>query len=387
MSSAAAAAVAQAAAAQLQVTVDDIVTPVVIACFLACILYGILLHFIVVYFTRFGRSDRLAFRLLVAFFAVTATGDTVIDCAWVWLYTVKALPQPQIFAYLPWTFEVYACLTGPSVLLAQAFFTWRLWVISERKNWWLPSFLLLTEGTACGLALWLASWAHRTTYFVEFQNIKPFLYAWLGCGLLSDIVITSAIVYYILFRPRRVSAAAKEARVGESPLTRIAVKTFQTNSASLLVQTLVLAIIVTKGRTMWYSLPGFLESKIYILSVVATLNARRSSSPDSGGSFSSTPAGAGKTLPTASSARYGAHSLQVHVDRAVEVEAVGSPRRIGGGDMPAGAEGYSKEELARAYTLQDLSAGAGAEAYAVRFEKAREGETGVEMGKLERGGY
>jgi len=150
------------------------------------------------YFVRFGSSDRLAFKLLVGFLTIACLGDTVNECAWAWLVTVKAFSDPTIVALLPETYTIYAIFTGVTVLVAQVFFTcvpsssssgrrttadaapharsWRLWVISERRNWWLPLGMLLLELTAAGLAMYLAWWTDKTTYLASFTEIevRPF---------------------------------------------------------------------------------------------------------------------------------------------------------------------------------------------------------------------
>lgn len=75
------------------------------------------------YFLRFGSTDRLAFKVLVGFLTLSALGDTINDCAWAWLYTVKAFTDPNVLALFPPNLIVYACITGPNVLLTQGFFT------------------------------------------------------------------------------------------------------------------------------------------------------------------------------------------------------------------------------------------------------------------------
>ena len=219
-----AAATAAAQLAALQVAVSDLVSPVLIASFLACLFYGVLLYMCAsrpastrtsttkadhvllaaaTYFLRFGSTDRLAFKLLVGFLTLSALGDTMKDCSWAWRYSATALLDPTILALVPVQFLVYACFTGPNVLVCQAFFTcvddivypsrrrsstvssstdarasspcrWRVWVVSEtngRRNWWLPLFLLQLELAAAGLAFYLAYWGGQATSMTEFSQI------------------------------------------------------------------------------------------------------------------------------------------------------------------------------------------------------------------------
>lgn len=95
-----------------------------------------------------------------------------------------------------------------------------------------------------------------------------------GC-LSTSFLRSGGIVFYLLVRPRRLGGNVLKAK-RSSPLGRLLVKTFQTNSVSLLLQTgtlvradpsictrlsttdcqLAQAVIVTKRGTLWYNIPG-----------------------------------------------------------------------------------------------------------------------------------
>ncbi|BGP52328.1 hypothetical protein JCM10450v2_008299 [Rhodotorula kratochvilovae] len=336
------AAAAAAAAEQLalfQFAIHDIVTPTVIAAFIACLLYGVLLFMAATYFTRFGSTDRLAFKLLVGFLTVSALADTMVDCAWAWLYTVKSFTDSNVLALFPWTFVAYAVLTGPNVLLTQGFFTWRVWIVSNRKNWWLPAIMLVLQLTACAMCWYLAHWINQATYMTEFGEVKWLLYTWLSSGFACDVLITN-------------------------PLGRIVIKTFQTNTASLIIQAVTLIVMINKGRTVWYSVTGFQESKIYIISVIATLNARHDSTSGDSAHFThdlngTSRAGTSVKGRSAAFSRNGQASVPVHITISEEVK------------IDEGASEFSKD-----LTLSPVSP------YSVRFESAHTSDSGdVELGR------
>ncbi|TNY22271.1 hypothetical protein DMC30DRAFT_445434 [Rhodotorula diobovata] len=368
-----------AAAAQLarfQFAIANVVTPVLVATFLACTLYGVLLIMAISYFSRFGRTDRLTFRLVIAVLVLTTLADTVNQCVWAFLYCVTAQTDPVVLAAFPDTLPIFAVLTGINVLFAQAFFTWRLWIISDRENWVLPSGLLLLELTAAALSFTLAYRVSQGTV-VEWGNAKWLLYTWMASGAFCDLIITGAIAYYLIVRPQRVSGTATNAKLSRSnPLGRIVLKTVQTNGLSLVVQFTTLVITVTNGGQLWYAVTGFALSKVYVLSVVATLNARRTLLPGDGSS-SHTHTGPHSRLSfkRGGASRTGQADQQssvtpvlVHVTQQVEVHD----------------EVEEKERDQR--TLGELPPlgvqVGGAVPYAVRFERARENEGGeVELGR------
>jgi len=119
----------------------------------------------------------------------------VNQCVWAFLYCVTAQTEPTVLAAFPDTLPIFAVLTGVNVLFAQGFFTcaeaisadvddddraadptfssrsWRLWIISDRENWVLPSGLLLLELTAAALSFTLAYRVSQGTV-VEWGNAK-----------------------------------------------------------------------------------------------------------------------------------------------------------------------------------------------------------------------
>ncbi|KPV72840.1 uncharacterized protein RHOBADRAFT_46430 [Rhodotorula graminis WP1] len=346
----------------LKYAIANVVAPVLVATFLGCILFGVLFYMVGSYFSRFSSTDRLAFKLLVGVLTFTTLLDTVNQCVWAWRYTVEAALDPFVLAKFPRSLHVFAILTGINVLLAHAFFTWRLWVVSNRENWWLPSGMLLLELTAAVFSSWL-------------------LYTWLSAGVLG------AIAYYVIIRSQRELGPATSAKLSRScePARphRHQVKTMQTNAASLVVQVITLILTVIVGGQLWYTITAFQLSRVYVLSVMATLNARSSShsssssdpSPSSGSfvprvagphsSFKRRHSSSAQRSRSASASAVAPVPVHVHVSREVTVDG-------DEGDevkAPAPAPAHGPLELALGVP------------YAVRFERARERDKGeVELG-------
>ncbi|TNY22270.1 hypothetical protein DMC30DRAFT_415272 [Rhodotorula diobovata] len=364
-----AAAEAAAQAALFQWAVREITTPVVVASFIACLLYGVLLYMAATYFLRFGSTDRLAFKVLVGFLTLSALGDTINDCAWAWLYTVKAFTDPNVLALFPPNLIVYACITGPNVLLTQGFFTWRVWVVSGRKNWIVPSIMTVLVLLACAMAFTLAAWVNAHTYMTEFGDAKWLIYTWLASGFVVDVIITAAITYYLIVRPQKLAGAATRAKLSrENPLGRIVIKTFQTNSLSLLIHAVTLVVMIVKGQALWYSMTGFQMSKLYIISLIATLNARHDSASGESADFSSrdgTTRGHTSLKGRSTFNHLGQSSVPVHVHISEEV-------KVDDGDESASASDFV------------LSSGP-ATPYSVRFERVHGHEKSdeLEMGRKE----
>ncbi|GAA5852878.1 hypothetical protein JCM9279_006211 [Rhodotorula babjevae] len=371
---AAAAAAAAAQLARFQWAVANITTPVLVGSFIACLLYGIHLYMAATYFVRFGSTDRLAFKLLVGFLTVACLGDTMNECAWAWLVTIKAFADPTIVALLPETYTVYAIFTGITVLVAQVFFTWRLWVISERRNWWLPLGMLLLELTAAGLAMYLAWWTDKTTYLASFPEIEGIMWAWISAGIVIDVLITGGITFYLVIRPRRLGGGVLKTK-RTSPLGRLVVKSFQTNGVSLVLQTVTLIVIVSRRGTLWYNIPGFQEAKVYAINVIATLNARTLASSDAGDSFNPNPHSTSTSKQQQRTGATAARRSRLE-QQSMPVFDVHVEVQVDEADTDAGEE--KSAEAAKELALESAAP------YSVTFERAsvKDGDD-IELGKKE----
>ncbi|GAA5838119.1 hypothetical protein JCM11251_004713 [Rhodosporidiobolus azoricus] len=266
--------------AAVQVAIDNILTPLVIASFISCALLGIVISLGLSYFVRFP-NDRVAYKILVSVLLCGCITDTAITTSWVYDFTITYFGQPQMFAYWPWQFSGYAGITGPMVLVAQSFYIYRLFVTSG-KAWIFPGLTFAVALAATAACFYIFSFALRAELLSQFNDVAAVCWTWLGLELAVDIFITGGMVWYLLIRPARIGGSEA---VYSSSLMRIVVMTVETNTASLILQALVVILIgfSLKRGSLHYCIPGFLErvflssaSKGYSLSVIATLLARKS---------------------------------------------------------------------------------------------------------------
>ncbi|BGP12043.1 hypothetical protein JCM10049v2_007963 [Rhodotorula toruloides] len=329
--------IAAAAAAQQKFFVVQFGVPILIATTLSCFFAGLVLSTIFTYFSRYGKSDRWAFRILVGYFLFALLGDTGTQIAWCYGYTITSQLDPASVLLMPKCFAAYTVLTAITVFSAQIFFNWRIWVISGRTQWPLcGSICFIQVGSlACGCYMLYEMSVKKQ--FSEFGQVRQAPWAWLGAGLFTDVLITAGMTYYLLIAPRLNGTNARQHQVVESPLRRLAIQSFQTNFLSLCIQTTSLVLMVMKITTFHYSISGFQEAKIYIASVVISLNARHSTSDRSAHFSESNPTASGRSkgfgsrfnrssIGTGIASQQQQQSVHVHVEREQQVE-VGETER------------------------------------------------------------
>ncbi len=90
---------------------------------------------------------------------------------------------------------------------------------------------------------------------------------------------TLALTYFLVLKPRQHLASLRSTRAvlpQRSLLTRLVRRAAETNLLSLAVHLAVEVLYLEGGRVYyWYSAPAFVVVKVYGISLLATLNARR----------------------------------------------------------------------------------------------------------------
>ncbi|KAJ8291386.1 hypothetical protein OF846_005409 [Rhodotorula toruloides] len=333
--------IAAAAAAQQKFFVVQFGVPILIATALSCFFAGLVLSTIFTYFSRYGKSDRWAFRILVGYFLFALLGDTGTQIAWCYGYTITSQLDPASVLLMPKCFAAYTVLT------------WRIWVISGRTQWPLcGSICFIQVGSlACGCYMLYEMSVKKQ--FSEFGQVRvrPISYRRSNVGSRVARTLTASalgmawsrtlhsagMTYYLLIAPRLNGTNARQHQVVESPLRRLAIQSFQTNFLSLCIQTTSLVLMVMKITTFHYSISGFQEAKIYIASVVISLNARHSTSDRSAHFSESNPTASGRSkgfgsrfnrssIGTGIASQQQQQSVHVHVEREQQVE-VGETER------------------------------------------------------------
>ncbi|BGP20942.1 hypothetical protein JCM10213_008029 [Rhodosporidiobolus nylandii] len=247
----------------------DVLAPLVTAAFLGCAGCGVVVCLACVYFARFPR-DRLVFKLLVAGLTVVCVGETATEAAFAFDWSVRGFGDYSNFVKLNWDFVSY-CVFGTSVCTVQLWYAWRVWVMSSRGNRAVVGFIAggALAGLGCMLRIGAFCAVHDT--LDDFALVNHVVIAWLVLLVCVDLFITFSVIYYLVLKPRKESRGALKP---DSRILSLAILAAKTGIVSLIMQVLIMALLLAMPRTYYWGLPAFLESKIYIGSLIASLNAR-----------------------------------------------------------------------------------------------------------------
>jgi len=280
--------------------VEDMVTPSVIltiGAILVCSWFSFLwMGFIIVmgytFFLHYPR-DPLWLKSLVATLVTMCVVDTVAIGTWSYNWTITHYDTPTVIDVIPKELKIIIIELGIIASIVQPFYAWRIWLISKKKNWWLPALIIALSIVQFAFVIWIMVFFSRHGTFAELSHLVPTAYGWLIPCIASNIGITVGMVYYLGIRVRGASSSSRLS------LLQIISRTVQANVLSLICQ-LVTVTLLKLEVGFYFMLTNVVLTKVYTFSVLSSLNARKSCSPTAESSRQPT----GGSLPLSSIGAY-----------------------------------------------------------------------------------
>ncbi|KII91873.1 hypothetical protein PLICRDRAFT_524484 [Plicaturopsis crispa FD-325 SS-3] len=241
--------------------------PALIGIFFNCILYGACLMQTVRYFETYTK-DPTWIKVYVGVLMVADTLNSIFSIYWIYNVLVDNFMNIEALLTLPWPLAADPALVGIVAFMVQAFFAWRVRVITQ--NSYIAGAIF-----CCSLVTLVGG----VTFAVFFQFLgdvqtlatKPIArtlaIVWLVPAAVADVSITTALSWHL--RRRRTGFSATD-----SAITRIVRLTVQNGALTTIIALLDLIAFLSlknSGLHVGFSFP---LPKLYTNSVLSSLNAR-----------------------------------------------------------------------------------------------------------------
>ncbi|GAA6053895.1 hypothetical protein JCM3770_005321 [Rhodotorula araucariae] len=242
------------------------------------------------YFAGFARTDRKLLVGIVAFLMVVDLFHTGISCytiyvrplgsvslrmltsdapATVQLWTVAHYGDIAFLVNSPWSFTWDPFLTGLVAVIVQAFYAWRVYVVSQRR-WFIPAligvFSLLQFAFAIASIWMIYRLDHK---FARFGEFRYGVATWLLSAAVADILITGSLVMYL----RR--ATKSDYQTSSRIVERIVRITIETNGLTCIFAIVDAILFVAMPEDSWHVLPNLSLVKLYFNGLLVSLNSRQ----------------------------------------------------------------------------------------------------------------
>lgn len=155
-------------------------------------------------------------------------------------------------------------MTAIIAFACQCFFAWRVYRLMH--SWWCPALIVIVAGASFLCAIGTTIGVKIVVDFAEFHKFQVVVIIWLACAALADMIITVALVWTL--QKSRTGFAATD-----DIITRLIRGTLQTGAATTVfaVTDLITFCVSTTTLHLVFNLP---LAKLYVNSLLSTLNAR-----------------------------------------------------------------------------------------------------------------
>ncbi|EMD41294.1 hypothetical protein CERSUDRAFT_89866 [Gelatoporia subvermispora B] len=243
---------------------------------LSSVLFGVTLLQTYQYYDQYW-DDPTYMKFFVAIIAIFDAADLILVFATVWHYLISNYGNVSSIAIIPVQLGWEVGMTISVAFLAHGFFAMRVWLTGGRRILIPFAIIVLSIGEFV-----IGTYYNAKAQEAGLASALPRL-AWAAvathaCNIAADFLITITLCHYL----HRSRSGFKRTDKLINVLTIYIVNTGLLNT---ICAAAVITLVIVLNKTLWYAVPGFLVSKFYVNSVLATLNAREKLRRMPGGSM------------------------------------------------------------------------------------------------------
>ncbi|KAI5118787.1 hypothetical protein M0805_005017 [Coniferiporia weirii] len=237
--------------------------PAEIGVFVNVFLFGVMVSQVWTYYSTY-QNDPKWLKIYVGVLMLMDTLNTILSCTWIFDLTIMQFGNLEAFANSNWELGCDPAMGGIIAFYCQAFFAWRLKVLTGNRLLaglvFFFGFCVMIGGLAIAIALGIQP------ELSEINDFAPIVYVWLVPAVSADIIITVAMTYYL--RKRRTSFSRTV-----DMLNRIIRLTVQSCLLTTLCSLgdLISYLSTPKGYHIGFSMA---IPKLYSNAVLSSLNSR-----------------------------------------------------------------------------------------------------------------
>ncbi|KAK7471924.1 hypothetical protein VKT23_000026 [Stygiomarasmius scandens] len=239
--------------------------PMLIGTILTVLLYGISVTQTYLYWNTYQHKDRWFIKYFVILIFLADTAQTIFMIMYIYISLVKHFGET---AYLEtastWLFSTEPALSGMIGGMVQAFYAWRVKVLTG--SWPLTLIILFCATASFLMGIATAIGCNIVKVFVEFQKFQVVVIIWLVCASVADIIITATLVFHL--RRHRTGFRNTDSQVDR--IIRLTIQTGLLTSVWAVIDMLVFLLNPT-GLHLIFNCP---LAKLYTNSLLSSLNSR-----------------------------------------------------------------------------------------------------------------
>jgi len=245
-------------------SLDKTMGAMLIGCYFAVSLYGLISHQIYRYYRMYPEDSPLL-KAIVGTLWVLDTLHSILVMHICYFYLVQNYFDPLRLLEGTWSLRISISLTGLITLIAHGFFSRRIYIFSG--NIWTPVAIMVISLIRFGFNLASTVMSYKNPTFDGFAHFIWIICITLGLAIISDVIITVSLCWYL-----------QKSRTGfektDSIIDKLLLYSINTGLLTIVFNSAVLICASVMKKNLIFVGLYFIISKLYTNSLLAVLNSR-----------------------------------------------------------------------------------------------------------------
>ncbi|EIW57724.1 uncharacterized protein TRAVEDRAFT_48759 [Trametes versicolor FP-101664 SS1] len=249
-------------------SLDNTYGATLLGTFFGLILYGLAIHQVYRY-SRMGFNDSWFIKGYVAFIMLVDTLHVILSMHTCYYYLVGHYFQPAVLFTRVWSIDNLGLIAAVTIVSCQCFYARRVWLIGPKYRFLVVIAVVIFLGElAC--STYAAAQASLLPSYGEFRELTWLYSVAFALVVVSDIILTTVLIF-VLHRSR--TGIAKTDSMLDVLIAYIISTGLLTEIFSIL--SLIFPLVYLNSTSMVYIALDIVVTKMYVNSVIGTLNFRR----------------------------------------------------------------------------------------------------------------
>lgn len=152
--------------------------------------------------------------------------------------------------------------------MVQMFFVYRIWVLGKKRTWLLCVLIVATSFVDATAAIWGGTYTHIKGRFARGRVLKILATTWLVGNTVSDMLIASAMLFFLIRR------RVKDGFLSSHALVSVVRLTVESNLLTATISLISMLMVVIYPEKGYYLCPTQVLGKLYSNTLLVSLNNR-----------------------------------------------------------------------------------------------------------------
>ncbi|KAI0311468.1 hypothetical protein OF83DRAFT_1150863 [Amylostereum chailletii] len=219
-------------------------------------------------------QDRLIIQITVYGVFFVEAFHTGIITEVVWALLCDGWGEQAALLRISWTDAFIPITAGVVSGWVQAFYAWRIWVLGGRSKKWtivaisIIPFSIISTVSACYAGFRTITDTSLPEILIATEAIR----VWLVFTMICDLIIAVSMVFVVQASRHRVRGSGNQ--VTEQRLTRVIRLSIETGVATMTGAIIMFVFFLVLKDSRLFTMMGFINSKLYSNSLMASFNSR-----------------------------------------------------------------------------------------------------------------